>query len=213
MWKAYCFQCPRQSMLSFQYQHHQQRRGGWKSCVDLRFSHRGNWWSNGAAITCSCTCFVCGKRSQAWQHIATHVNKVESSEMVCHQQDSAAVPCVSQDVPIGYGAELVLQPFSHRQECRCCPCFRFSIFRSPTSQCFPSNNHNANTRTHSATHILLPSEQLQLEREGTVVIAFLLFFVRSSCFCVPFSNSITTMVAHISQLVTQREEHMQRMQL
>jgi hypothetical protein len=55
---------------------------GWKSCVDLRFSHRGNWWSNGAAITCSCTCFVCGKRNQAWQHIATHVNKVESSEMV-----------------------------------------------------------------------------------------------------------------------------------
>jgi len=38
-------------------------------------------------------------------------------------------------------------------------------------------------------------------------------FVRSSCFCVPFSNSVTTVVVHISQVVTQREEHMQRMQL
>jgi hypothetical protein len=34
----------------------------------------------------SCTCLVCGKRSrsvsQAWRHIATHVDKVKSSEMV-----------------------------------------------------------------------------------------------------------------------------------
>lgn len=35
----------------------------------------------------SCTCLVCGKRSrsvsQAWRHIATHVDKVKSSDMVC----------------------------------------------------------------------------------------------------------------------------------
>jgi len=34
----------------------------------------------------SCTCLVCGKRSrsvsQAWRHIATHVDKVKSSEVV-----------------------------------------------------------------------------------------------------------------------------------
>jgi hypothetical protein len=35
----------------------------------------------------SCTCLVCGKRSrsvsQTWRHIATHLDKVKSNEMVC----------------------------------------------------------------------------------------------------------------------------------
>jgi hypothetical protein len=43
--------------------------------------------------TCSCTCLVCGKRSrtvsQAWRHIATHVNKVKSIAMVYDISSSA----------------------------------------------------------------------------------------------------------------------------
>jgi hypothetical protein len=52
--------------------------------------------------------------------------------------------CLTTLVAIGgYGAELVLQSFSHQHECRRCPCFTFSIFRSPMSPRFPSNTHNA----------------------------------------------------------------------
>ena len=86
MWKTYCFQCPRQSMLSFQYQNHQQRRGGWKNCVDLRFSHRGSWWSIGAPNTCVAAHVWCvvNEASLSAKHgnTATHVNKVKSSEML-----------------------------------------------------------------------------------------------------------------------------------